>query len=222
MNLELLEPWHPENDDFLARFVQRHGSGPHHLTFEVDDLEAEADRIRQLGFEPIGLSTDDPLWQELFIHPRQTHGILIQLSRAGGQRLDLAEMVRLARVRGEDGRTLAPYADGTGETGVWWDPLPARAQAAAILRTVVIVTPSAKRSLELFEVLLQGQIVEADGASYELAWPCGARIRLEVRHTEVGRIDRFECEGAGSAWERVVGGARFHGLAADRHSSRGC
>ena len=35
MPVELLEPWDVEQNDFLARFVARHGAGPHHLTFKV-------------------------------------------------------------------------------------------------------------------------------------------------------------------------------------------
>ena len=33
--VELLEPWAVEQNDFLARFVARHGAGPHHMTFKV-------------------------------------------------------------------------------------------------------------------------------------------------------------------------------------------
>ena len=35
MNVELLEPWDVERNDFLERFVARHGAGAHHLTFKV-------------------------------------------------------------------------------------------------------------------------------------------------------------------------------------------
>src|SRR5262249_19769599 len=40
MKVELLEPWAVESNDFLDRFLTRHGDGPHHLTYKVDDLDA--------------------------------------------------------------------------------------------------------------------------------------------------------------------------------------
>ena len=53
MNIELLEPWEPEKNDFLERFVTRHGAGPHHLTFKVDDLLAAMERVRAAGYQPV-------------------------------------------------------------------------------------------------------------------------------------------------------------------------
>src|SRR5205823_12251257 len=50
MPVELLEPWAVEQNDFLARFVARHGAGPHHLTFKVADLAGALDRVRRAGF----------------------------------------------------------------------------------------------------------------------------------------------------------------------------
>src|SRR5262245_22983658 len=38
MRLEVLEPYEPERNDFLRRFLDRNGPGPHHLTFKVPDL----------------------------------------------------------------------------------------------------------------------------------------------------------------------------------------
>src|SRR5580700_2139921 len=38
MPVELLEPWAVVENDFLERFVERHGAGPHHLTFKVPDI----------------------------------------------------------------------------------------------------------------------------------------------------------------------------------------
>src|SRR6185436_7153386 len=52
MKLELLEPFGIEENDFLERFLARHGDGPHHLTFKVDDLEAELERVRVAGYTP--------------------------------------------------------------------------------------------------------------------------------------------------------------------------
>ena len=42
MPVELLEPWAVDRNDFLARFVARHGAGPHHLTFKVAEPRRRA------------------------------------------------------------------------------------------------------------------------------------------------------------------------------------
>ena len=52
MKVELLEPWEPERNDFLERFVARHGAGPHHLTFKVPDLAAAIEDVRAAGYYP--------------------------------------------------------------------------------------------------------------------------------------------------------------------------
>jgi catechol 2,3-dioxygenase-like lactoylglutathione lyase family enzyme len=39
LRIELLEPYNPETNDFLERFLDANGDGPHHLTFKVVDIE---------------------------------------------------------------------------------------------------------------------------------------------------------------------------------------
>lgn len=60
-----------------ARDLERRGEGLHHLSFRVDDISAERDRIAALGLDVVGFSLDHAGWQELFVHPRQTHGALL-------------------------------------------------------------------------------------------------------------------------------------------------
>lgn len=80
--LEMLMPWDVHVDDFLARFLDRSGSGPHHLTFKVGDLGAALDEVRQAGFEPIGVDLSNPEWMEAFIHPKQATGVVVQLAES--------------------------------------------------------------------------------------------------------------------------------------------
>ena len=42
--VEVLQPWEPENNAFLRRFLDHSGPGPHHLTFKVPDIEAALER----------------------------------------------------------------------------------------------------------------------------------------------------------------------------------
>lgn len=76
--IELLEPL--PGQPFLDSFFQRTGGGGlHHVTFKVDDIDETVRRLHELGYRPHGLYLDDPSWREVFMHPKATHGTLIQL-----------------------------------------------------------------------------------------------------------------------------------------------
>jgi methylmalonyl-CoA/ethylmalonyl-CoA epimerase len=72
----------PLGDGFVARFLERRGEGIHHVTLRVQDLAAQVQRLRTAGHPLIGISFDDPDWKEAFIHPRDAHGVLIQLAES--------------------------------------------------------------------------------------------------------------------------------------------
>ena len=77
--LELLQS--TTDDGQMAKFISKRGPGIHHIALEVDDVQAELDRLQAKG---IGLINPKPYrnaHQELvaFIHPRSTGGILIEL-----------------------------------------------------------------------------------------------------------------------------------------------
>jgi len=80
--VEILQPWQAEDNPFLRRFLDRHGPGPHHLTFKVPDLRAAIDRSRQAGLSPVGIDVSHADWMEAFLHPRQATGIVVQLAQA--------------------------------------------------------------------------------------------------------------------------------------------
>jgi methylmalonyl-CoA epimerase len=73
---EVLEPL--GDDSFLHRFLAERGAGMHHATFEVEDIAKAAAALRAYGVEPFGESTSGD-WKQLFIHPRDSGGVLIQL-----------------------------------------------------------------------------------------------------------------------------------------------
>jgi len=75
---ELLEP--AGEDSFVAKFLAQDGSMYHHVTFEVTDIREAARVLRDYGIEPVGYREDADWPDELFIHPRDTGGVLIQLS----------------------------------------------------------------------------------------------------------------------------------------------
>ena len=84
IRLEALEPIPDPEDDFLLRFLERSGQGPHHFTFKVADIGARIDRLRSLGVEPVKVDLRDPNWKECFLHPRLGLGAVIQLAQPGG------------------------------------------------------------------------------------------------------------------------------------------
>ncbi len=75
--LELLEP--AGENSFVAKFLDQKGSLYHHVTFEVTDIREAARVLREYGIEPFGYREDADWARELFIHPRDTGGVLIQL-----------------------------------------------------------------------------------------------------------------------------------------------
>lgn len=77
IRFELIEPLGEES--FVARFLRERGPGFHHITIEVTDVEQSAAVLRGNGIEPFGGVRGDEGWQETFIHPRDSNGILFQL-----------------------------------------------------------------------------------------------------------------------------------------------
>jgi methylmalonyl-CoA/ethylmalonyl-CoA epimerase len=74
---ELVEPI--SDDSFLGRFLTERGPGLHHVTFQVEDVEKAAEILRRRGIEPFGGVRSGSTWRELFIHPRDSGGLLVQL-----------------------------------------------------------------------------------------------------------------------------------------------
>ena len=82
--VELLTPAGGPDAAFLERFLAAHGAGPHHFNFIVSDIEATLARVRALGIEPVGVNLAGANWKEAFLHPRDVHGIVIQVAWQGG------------------------------------------------------------------------------------------------------------------------------------------
>jgi methylmalonyl-CoA/ethylmalonyl-CoA epimerase len=72
----------PIGEGFVSRFLDRRGEGVHHVTFKVTDLRSQVDRLRAGGVDLIMVDLDDSHWREAFIHPKNAHGVLIQLAES--------------------------------------------------------------------------------------------------------------------------------------------
>jgi catechol 2,3-dioxygenase-like lactoylglutathione lyase family enzyme len=195
MPVELLEPWNVDQNDFLARFVARHGAGPHHLTFKVPSLARALERVRAAGFTPVNIDMRDPEWKEAFLMPREANGTVVQLAESHGHPETRAELLSYVA------------ANGPNMHPRWWtDPAPAEG-APAHLRRVVVRTPSLSAGIALFAGLLQGDVERETDTRVELVWPRGARIALELHADAPPGVDRLEVEGL--AEPCTVIGTRF-------------
>jgi methylmalonyl-CoA/ethylmalonyl-CoA epimerase len=103
--IELMEPL-PGSSFFDSFFELTRGrGGVHHLNFHVNDLDAAVARLTGRGYRLHGLNVRDHRWREVFLHPKEAHGVLIQLAQAG------------PHASGEHRPTLEEVLAGLGRSG---------------------------------------------------------------------------------------------------------
>lgn len=77
--IELLEAL---NDDSpIAKYLEKHGEGIHHIAFEVDDILAEMERLKKEGFQLLSDIPKPGADNKLvcFVHPKSANGVLVEL-----------------------------------------------------------------------------------------------------------------------------------------------
>ena len=77
--VELLAPLGEKNP--VGKFLASHGPGMHHVAYEVDDVQAELDRLAAEGAELIDAEPREGLFglQVAFVHPDAVHGVLTEV-----------------------------------------------------------------------------------------------------------------------------------------------
>jgi len=77
--IELLEA--TTTDSPIAKFIEKKGEGIHHIAFDVDDIEAELERLTKEGFIVLNNTPKKGADNKLvaFLHPKSTNGVLIEL-----------------------------------------------------------------------------------------------------------------------------------------------
>ena len=160
MKVEVLEPHRSGENDFVRRFLDRHGPGPHHLTFEVSDLRSALDTVEAAGHRPVDVDLSHPFWKEAFLRPRDALGVLVQLAQP-----EVAE----------------PEGDGPPAKAPPGFPTPATEEPAELVHFAHAVA-SLDHGLRLFCQTLGGAEVgrgDDEGARWvDLAWPGRGRLRL--------------------------------------------
>ena len=77
--IELLES--TKEDGVIQRFIEKKGEGIHHLAFEVADIYAEMERLKEEGFLLLNEQPKQGADNKLvcFLHPKTTNSVLIEL-----------------------------------------------------------------------------------------------------------------------------------------------
>ena len=80
VDVELLQPSDPAGP--VAKFVARRGPGIHHICFRVPDLDAALARCRAAGYRLVDETPRPGAGGRriAFLHPKATHGILLELT----------------------------------------------------------------------------------------------------------------------------------------------
>jgi len=81
--VELLAPL--ESDTPVGRFLASRGPGMHHVAFEVEDIRAALDSLRNEGAELVDAEPHAGLFglEVAFVHPDSVHGVLAEVVSHG-------------------------------------------------------------------------------------------------------------------------------------------
>jgi catechol 2,3-dioxygenase-like lactoylglutathione lyase family enzyme len=196
MNLEVLTPWHPEENDFLARFLSQHGDGPHHLSFVMDDVRPMLHALREEGLEPVQVKLGWAPWEDGFV---LAHGTVVQVA---GTSLGYPPMATMLAASARDEVLALPCLEHGTDRGWWTGRRPAGERVR--LERVVLATSDLPGARRLFGELLGG----THAGENEYVWPRGARLKLVA-----GERDGIQgLDVSGAAAPATLGGARLrHG-----------
>lgn len=185
MRVEALEPARVEQNDFLRRFLNRSGPGPHHLTYKVPSLRAALDEVVAHGYRPVSVDESNPLWKEAFIHPKDGPGVVVQLAESGE----------------EDGSSGHHYVPPPRPVG-----FPEPASAPFDLDYAAHAVADMAEGKRFFVGMLSGEIV-GEGSCLDHEW-------VDVRWPGPGRVRLLHPVGPGSVadWLGARNG-RMHHLA---------
>jgi len=77
--IELLEASNPKSP--ISKFIDKKGEGIHHLAFGVENILNEVERLKKEGFQFISEEPKEGADNKLvvFLHPKSTNGVLVEL-----------------------------------------------------------------------------------------------------------------------------------------------
>ncbi|MDR6943048.1 methylmalonyl-CoA epimerase [Mucilaginibacter pocheonensis] len=73
-----------DDNSSIAKFIAKRGEGIHHIAFDVDDIVAEMERLKQEGFVLLSDKPKPGADNKLvcFVHPKSANGVLIELCQS--------------------------------------------------------------------------------------------------------------------------------------------
>lgn len=82
--VELLQASRPDSP--IAKYLEKKSEGVHHIAFEVEDIHAEVKRLKEAGFEILNETPKQGADNKIvvFLHPRSTNGVLVELCQNAG------------------------------------------------------------------------------------------------------------------------------------------
>ena len=75
-HIELLQPTDPSSA--VGRFLETRGEGVYLVGFDVEDIPANAKKLRERGARVTEGSPDYPI---AWVHPRDAHGVFVELRK---------------------------------------------------------------------------------------------------------------------------------------------
>ncbi|MCX7982343.1 MAG: VOC family protein [Syntrophales bacterium] len=116
--LEIIFP--TTEGSFLEGFLRSRGAGVHHITLQTPDIKKFMAHLDEQGIPYFGYNEyPDGRWKEIFIHPRDAFGILIQVAEfeaddwlAEEVKLPVGDRWRVEKIEGKIKLTLAHPGGG--------------------------------------------------------------------------------------------------------------
>jgi methylmalonyl-CoA epimerase len=78
-HIELIKPL--SEDSGVAKFIARNGEGMHHVAYQVDDIDAALEKVREAGLRLIDEKPRTGIRgsRVAFLHPKSTGGVLTEI-----------------------------------------------------------------------------------------------------------------------------------------------
>ena len=72
-----------DKNSVIAKFLEKRGPGIHHISFEVESIKDAIDEMHQKGIDTVteSFTIGAEGFKVIFIHPRYTGGILVELTQ---------------------------------------------------------------------------------------------------------------------------------------------
>jgi len=70
-----------DDESTISKFIEKNGEGIHHICFEVEDVEKAAAQLQDKGIQLVDKPRMGAEGKKIvFIKPKSTHGVLIELA----------------------------------------------------------------------------------------------------------------------------------------------